>query len=74
MPVFHKLVRPETILTTNYLTLLGSYCAQMAASSAINRLQKDYGEIKSKPIPGVQVKVDDKNFLKDWQITFDGPV
>ncbi|KAA6308367.1 MAG: hypothetical protein EZS28_056704, partial [Streblomastix strix] len=46
----------------------------MASKQAIDRLQKDYGQIKSKPIPGVQVKVDEKDFSKPWQITFDGPV
>ncbi|KAA6392091.1 MAG: putative ubiquitin-conjugating enzyme E2-16 kDa, partial [Streblomastix strix] len=43
------------------------------ANRAIARLTGEYSNLKSKPIPGVQLKVNEGNLLSPWEFIFDGP-
>ncbi|KAA6401904.1 MAG: putative ubiquitin-conjugating enzyme E2 D/E [Streblomastix strix] len=41
--------------------------------TTIDRLQKDYASLLTKPFPGVEVKVCECDIMKPWEISFDGP-
>ncbi|KAA6392093.1 MAG: putative ubiquitin-conjugating enzyme E2-16 kDa [Streblomastix strix] len=43
------------------------------ANRAITRLTREYSDLKSNPIPGVQLKVNESNLLSPWEFIFDGP-
>ncbi|KAA6390134.1 MAG: putative signal peptidase I [Streblomastix strix] len=45
----------------------------MTQAKAVARLTREYADLKVKPIPGIEVNVNESDFLKPWEILFAGP-